>query len=90
MDEIVPPSPEKRRYISEDLSIPGNPDVPGSSENHFSKEWLTKFSPCFASHLVGSHTRCRIPGNLQIVPNSLAEYAGEEKMADIFMYMMRT
>ena len=90
MDKIVSPSPEKRSFVSEDLSIPSNPDVPRSSENHFSKEWFAKISPCFESHLVGGHTRYWIPGDLQIVPNSLAEDAGEEKMAHIFMYMMRT
>lgn len=76
MTESTLPSITIGAFIYEDPSIPGNPNIPAYSENHFSKQRLAE-APCLYINI--PHIISQWLLDLQIIPHSATEIALENK-----------
>ena len=88
MDEATLPFSKSWSFIPEDCSIPLQPNVSTSHNEHFHEKNMSKTS--FGPSNGGLDVISSRPLNLQIIPNTLAEIASEEKMMPILINSQRT
>ena len=77
-----PPIIEARSDMPKNFSIPNQPNVPASSEHHFSKERLIEVPSGIDSNFC--HVVTLRPINLKVIPHKLAKETIEKEMIHIF------
>ena len=76
-----PPMIEARSDMPKNFSIPNQPNVPASSEHHFSREWLIEIPSGIDSNFC--HVVTLRPINLKVIPHKLAKETIEKEMIPI-------
>ena len=77
-----PPMIEARSDMPKNFSIPDQPNIPGSSEDHFSKKGLIEIPPSIENNVC--HVVTMRPIYLKIIPHTLTKKAIEKEMIHIF------